>query len=1023
MSNPNPRQPVLPDYLSPLSIPITLPISITNSSSSSSSALRPEIPSPSHQVSYSANQSDLRTGSSHLADLALCAESSSIRSFDSSSVRSAEEVQDDDDDDDDDDGDGDAGDQHQALAGNLRKRNSPESTRHQRPGAYQTINLLSSVPNSQRFSHASLTTIVGERDPLAHSTNHNPSQESSSSSSNLPYGSINDVTIDASLPVSITKQRSRPTTKPSFLRIIPQVLGSLPPVTLGLMMNILDGVSYGLIMFPSSGGTSGGPFNEFGGIGVSMFFVTCIISQLVYSLGGSSFSGATGSMMIESVPFMHVIANKITKIIGPELPERIIATTMVAFALSSIFTGFAFFLLGALRMGKLMGFFPRHILVGCIGSVGVFLFITGIEVTGKLTQGFSLNGDVIGHLLERRILPQWTVPLSLAILLRIITRIFTQPFVVPAYFIFIPVGFYSIIALAGISLDRLRQNGWIFEFNTSQNQNPLAFYKLFRFDLVDLTALRATITAQLAMIFFGLLHVPLNVPALALSTGKDDLDVDRELIAHGISNTLAGFAGTVSNYLCYVNSVLFTRVGGDSRVTGVMLAAATSVVFAIGPAAIAYIPVCVVGALIYVLGIDLIKEAVWDTLGKVSWVEYGTIWAIIIFATWHDFVVGIVVGIVLACLSFVVTSSQHRAIRSVMDGRTAISTVRRHPTQHTFLKKAGTRTRVLKLQGHLFFGTISACEQTIKNLLNGTDKQPIQFLIVDFSSTVSIDFSAVEAFLRIYRRLRTKSVIFVICGVKDQIGKALRSVGLWSGNEVEGIEVFEFLNEALEHCENELLKSLYFEDSQNAPITLYSAMNQSNSKDQEIGPLSRQIRCQGNRSEGDVGPILSSYHQPVPLLVQTFRPFLPTLDISFWLRIAPLFSRTEFKKGETVWRIGSKADCFYLIEKGILRASYGWPKMILSDSDSSNLNFTREERSQVEESMLPGTVAGDYTFLAELNRNTEVVAEVDAVLWRIGFVEWRSRLGSEEREIIGRGMMKMSAEEEEVLVRHLFTRF
>ncbi|KAI8450228.1 hypothetical protein BY996DRAFT_8689259 [Phakopsora pachyrhizi] len=363
--------------------------------------------------------------------------------------------------------------------------------------------------------------------------NHNPSQESSSSSSNLPYGSINDVTInDASLPVSITKQRSRPTTKPSFLRIIPQALGSLPPVTLGLMMNILDGVSYGLIMFPSSGGMSGGPFKEFGGIGVSMFFVTCIISQLVYSLGGSSFSGATGSMMIESVPFMHVIANKITKIIGPELPERIIATTMVAFALSSIFTGFAFFLLGPLRMGKLMGF-------------------------------------------------------------------------------------------------------------------------------------------------------------------------------------------------------------------------------------------------------------------------------------------GIMVGIVLACLSFVVTSSQHCAIRSVMDGRTAISTVRRHPTQHTFLKKAGTRT------------TISACKQTIKNLLNGTDKQPIQFLIVDFSSTVSIDFSAVKAFLRIYRRLRTKSVILVICGVKDQMRKALRSVGLWSGSEVVGIKVFEFLNEALEHCENELLKSLYFKDSQNAPITLYSLSYES----------------------------------------------------------------------------------------------------------------------------------------------------------------------------------------------------
>jgi SulP family sulfate permease len=60
-------------------------------------------------------------------------------------------------------------------------------------------------------------------------------------------------------------------------------------------------------------------------------------------------------MMIESVPFMHVIAKKIIKGIGPEHPEEIIATTMVSFAVSSILTGAAFFALGALKLGNLMG--------------------------------------------------------------------------------------------------------------------------------------------------------------------------------------------------------------------------------------------------------------------------------------------------------------------------------------------------------------------------------------------------------------------------------------------------------------------------------------------------------------------------------------------------------------------------------------------------------------------------------------------------------------------------------------------
>ena len=65
------------------------------------------------------------------------------------------------------------------------------------------------------------------------------------------------------------------------------------------------------------------------------------------------------------------------------------------------------------------------------------------------------------------------------------------------------------------------------------------------FGAVDWAALGATVPAMLALTFFGVLHVPINVPALALSTGEDGVDVDRELRAHGISNALSGFCGSI----------------------------------------------------------------------------------------------------------------------------------------------------------------------------------------------------------------------------------------------------------------------------------------------------------------------------------------------------------------------------------------------------------------------------------------------------------------------------------------------
>ncbi|KAH8114297.1 hypothetical protein DFH11DRAFT_1726817 [Phellopilus nigrolimitatus] len=64
----------------------------------------------------------------------------------------------------------------------------------------------------------------------------------------------------------------------------------------GVLLNVLDGISYGMIMLPANA-----VFLAFGSVGVSMFFIITIIVQLTYSCGTSSFAGANGSMMIEPI--------------------------------------------------------------------------------------------------------------------------------------------------------------------------------------------------------------------------------------------------------------------------------------------------------------------------------------------------------------------------------------------------------------------------------------------------------------------------------------------------------------------------------------------------------------------------------------------------------------------------------------------------------------------------------------------------------------------------------------------------
>lgn len=233
----------------------------------------------------------------------------------------------------------------------------------------------------------------------------------------------------------------------------------LPAVLLGLLLNILDALSYGMILFPLGNAV----FAHLGADGISMFYVSTIIAQLVYSLGGSIFKGGVGSEMIEVVPFFHKMAFMVLNKVGSENPKSVIATTILSYSISSILTGSVFFLMGACKLGSLIGFFPRHILIGCIGGVGWFLVATGVEVSGRLPGNLEYNLATLRQLLRLDTLFLWTTPLFLAVALIVLKRYIKSNSLVGIYFLSVGAFFYIVKFIFGIPLDTLRESGWIFE--------------------------------------------------------------------------------------------------------------------------------------------------------------------------------------------------------------------------------------------------------------------------------------------------------------------------------------------------------------------------------------------------------------------------------------------------------------------------------------------------------------------------------------------------------------------------------
>lgn len=167
---------------------------------------------------------------------------------------------------------------------------------------------------------------------------------------------------------------------------------------------------------------------------------------------------------IEVVPFFHKMAFSILEKVGEGNPQAVIATTITSYALSSILTGVVFFLMGTFGFGYIVGFIPRHILIGCIGGVGWFLVATGLEVTARLDGNLNYDISTLKKLFELDTLPLWLIPLALAIILYVSQHKITSKYYLPTYILCIPAVFYFFVfSTDQLQPESLRKSGWIFE--------------------------------------------------------------------------------------------------------------------------------------------------------------------------------------------------------------------------------------------------------------------------------------------------------------------------------------------------------------------------------------------------------------------------------------------------------------------------------------------------------------------------------------------------------------------------------
>lgn len=582
-----------------------------------------------------------------------------------------------------------------------------------------------------------------------------------------------------------------------------------------------------------------------------MYIMSTILSQVAMTLGGSRFPGALGAMLIEILPFLRGVGSDIRTALGADNPA-LVPTVMVAYALTSFLTGFIFVLLGVLRLGGVVAYFPQTVLTGAIGAIGLSLFILGLGLPIPESSP-SLTLSNAGYLFSKAHIPILAASFLPPFILSVTKRskavdkwtrgAVHSAYYVPAYLLAIPLIFWIVAGAQRIPLEVLIKNGWLFRVQTLPDQRGIGtqwiYWREFDFSNVEWWALRHAITNIVLLVVIGVLNLPIYVPALGFTLDVP-YNMNHELLGQGIANVLAGVAGTVPNILQYSYSVFITRANGG-RFECALVTLLTFVLFLTASLLLPYVPTVLASALVLFLGIELMLEAVWESAQSLILLEWCIVIGTLMSCTFIGFAEGFGVGIGAAAvvyLVFGVVDSRARAMRWEEWNETQqfihrsddsptpklISPLNHTPLiSATDLESAGSsrsliqapansdeliekvNARVVVLTGYVFFASIPSLEAQLLD-----KKRHTKFVIVDLATVYRLETSAAQTFDRAVRDLSPRNSRLVLCGVRKGSGvhADFERAGVnvqFSESETneKGIISFETRFEAVEWCQSQ----------------------------------------------------------------------------------------------------------------------------------------------------------------------------------------------------------------------------
>ncbi|KAG3164663.1 hypothetical protein PI126_g4998 [Phytophthora idaei] len=276
--------------------------------------------------------------------------------------------------------------------------------------------------------------------------------------------------------------------------------------------------------------------------------------------------------------------------------------------------------MGKMKLAELASYLPIPVIGGYLAFIGIFCLYAGLALcTGLIVNDVESMISVFNN--PHDILLCVPGVLGGAFLL-VVSQRYDNSFILSAAIISMPVVFFFILLIGGISMDDARDGGWIDPATDPATVTDLI--NLFDFSLVHWSELPKQFGTWIGMVFIVAFGSCLDIAAIELDMDKK-LDFNQELNTVSWSNVVSGLLGGCTGSYIFSQTIFTYRSKTNSRTTLIFIA------------------------------IDLMVE--WLVLARkqMSLREYAVLWMTFISVNLVSLEMGIAIGVGIAILNFLLS--------------------------------------------------------------------------------------------------------------------------------------------------------------------------------------------------------------------------------------------------------------------------------------------------------------------------------------------------------------------------------